>query len=59
MPLRKWDNLRPGGAVLFSCTLLHEVVDVTAGQCFVLINFFYGEADERQRQEYLKQVKAG
>lgn len=49
----------PGGAVLFSCTLLHEVVDVTAGQRFVLLNFFYGEADERQRQEYLKQVKAG
>ncbi len=49
----------PGGAVLFSCTLLHEVVDVTAGQRFVLLNFLHGEADERQRQKYLKQVKAG
>ncbi|MGH8909482.1 MAG: 2OG-Fe(II) oxygenase [Egibacteraceae bacterium] len=32
-----------GGALIFSCSLLHEVLDVTRGQRFVLLSFLYGE----------------
>ncbi len=35
----------PGAAVVFSCNLLHEVTDVTAGERLALITFFYGEAE--------------
>lgn len=40
----------PGGALLFSCSLLHEVLDVTAGRRFVLLSFLFGdEAGQPQR----------
>ena len=39
-----------GGAVVFSCSLLHEVVDVTAGQRFALLTFMYGEEAVRAPQ---------
>ena len=32
-----------GAALIFSCALLHEVLDVTAGRRFVLLSFLYGE----------------
>lgn len=32
-----------GGALVFSCSHLHEVRDVTAGRRFVLLSFLYGE----------------
>jgi predicted 2-oxoglutarate/Fe(II)-dependent dioxygenase YbiX len=32
-----------GAALLFSCSLLHEVLDVTAGRRFVLLSFLFGE----------------
>lgn len=38
-----------GGAVVFSCSLLHEATDVTAGRRFVLLSFFYGEREARAR----------
>jgi peroxiredoxin/predicted 2-oxoglutarate/Fe(II)-dependent dioxygenase YbiX len=41
-----------GGAVVFSCSLLHEATDVTAGRRFVLLSFFYGEREARAREEY-------
>jgi peroxiredoxin/predicted 2-oxoglutarate/Fe(II)-dependent dioxygenase YbiX len=41
-----------GGAVVFSCSLLHETTDVTAGRRFVLLSFFYGEREARMREEY-------
>jgi predicted 2-oxoglutarate/Fe(II)-dependent dioxygenase YbiX len=41
-----------GGAVVFSCSLLHEATDVTAGRRFVLLSFFYGEREARLREEY-------
>ena len=41
-----------GGAVVFSCTLLHEALDVTAGRRFVLLSFFYGEREAREREEH-------
>jgi peroxiredoxin len=41
-----------GGAVVFSCSLLHEATDVTAGRRFVLLSFFYGEAEAKMREQY-------
>jgi hypothetical protein len=41
-----------GCAVLFSCSLLHEAADVTAGLRFVLLSFLYGEKEAKMRQEY-------
>jgi hypothetical protein len=41
-----------GSAVVFSCSLLHEATDVTAGRRFVLLSFFYGEAEAKMREQY-------
>jgi len=43
-----------GGAVVFSCSLLHEATDVTVGRRFVLLTFFYGEAERKLRDEYAR-----
>ena len=45
-----------GGCCVFSCSLLHEATDVTAGRRFVLLSFFYGEAEARRREEYARRV---
>lgn len=45
-----------GSAVIFSCTLMHEATDVTAGRRFVLLSFFYGEKEAQQRQAYEQQA---
>ena len=39
------DRYRPpmGAALLFSCSLLHEVLDVTAERRFVLLSFLFGD----------------
>ena len=42
-----------GSAVVFSCSLMHEATDVTAGRRFVLLSFFYGENESRNRELYL------
>lgn len=34
-----------GGAIVFSCSLLHEATDVTRGSRHVLLGFFYNPAD--------------
>jgi predicted 2-oxoglutarate/Fe(II)-dependent dioxygenase YbiX len=39
-----------GAAVVFSCSLLHEVLPVTKGRRFGLFSFFNTEADELLRQ---------
>ncbi len=31
------------GTLLFSCSLLHEVTEVTAGERFALLSFLFGE----------------
>lgn len=49
-----------GGAVLFSCSLLHEALPVTAGRRFAVFTFFAdaaGAARERQMAE--RQLAAG
>ena len=42
-----------GDAVVFSCSVLHQALPVTAGRRFVLLSFFYGdEADQmKERRE--------
>jgi predicted 2-oxoglutarate/Fe(II)-dependent dioxygenase YbiX len=37
----------PGAALLFSCSHLHEVLEVTAGRRFVLLSFLFGEEAPR------------
>lgn len=32
-----------GGAIVFSCSLLHEACDVTSGRRYALLGFFFGE----------------
>jgi predicted 2-oxoglutarate/Fe(II)-dependent dioxygenase YbiX len=37
----------PGGAVVFSCSLLHLVAPITKGRRFVIVGFFWGEAEQK------------
>lgn len=46
-----------GGAVIFSCSLLHEAVEVQAGTRFILSNFFWGKVEEAQRRDHIKNLK--
>lgn len=39
-----------GGAVVFSCSLLHEATPVTEGERFAYLPFLYDEAAARQRE---------
>jgi hypothetical protein len=41
---------RPGDALVFSCSLLHEVTPVTAGRRFCTLPFLHDEAAERVRR---------
>jgi predicted 2-oxoglutarate/Fe(II)-dependent dioxygenase YbiX len=43
----------PGGAVIFSCSLLHRVSKVTAGQRYAFLPFLYDEAAAKLREENL------
>ena len=49
---RRISTGRRGSAVIFSCAMLHEAMDVTAGRRFVLLSFLYGEAEAKKREEY-------
>jgi predicted 2-oxoglutarate/Fe(II)-dependent dioxygenase YbiX len=42
-----------GGAIVFSCSLLHEVTPVTRGKRYAFLPFLYDEAGARLRQENL------
>ncbi len=42
-----------GGAVVFSCSLLHEATPVTSGSRYAFLPFLYDEAAARIRQENL------
>lgn len=39
-----------GEAIIFSCSLLHEVTPVTQGRRFALLSFFYGDEDAKVRE---------
>jgi len=41
----------PGGAVVFSCSLLHRVAPVTRGRRYAFLPFLYDEAAARIREE--------
>ena len=43
-----------GGAVVFSCSLLHEATPVTSGKRYVFLPFLYDDAAARIREENLK-----
>ena len=47
-----------GGAVIFSCTLLHEAMPVTRGQRYAFLPFFYDDAAARIREENQKFLRA-
>jgi predicted 2-oxoglutarate/Fe(II)-dependent dioxygenase YbiX len=40
----------PGGAVVFSCSPLHEATPVTAGKRYAFLPFFYDEEGAKIRQ---------
>jgi peroxiredoxin/predicted 2-oxoglutarate/Fe(II)-dependent dioxygenase YbiX len=46
-----------GGAVVFSCSLLHEVSPVTRGKRYAFLPFLYDDAAARLRQENLQFVQ--
>lgn len=48
-----------GGAVIFSCALLHEATPVTRGTRFAFLPFFYDEAHAKIRQENLGFIETG
>jgi predicted 2-oxoglutarate/Fe(II)-dependent dioxygenase YbiX/peroxiredoxin len=46
----------PGGAVVFSCSLLHKVSKVTKGRRFAFLPFLYDDAAARIREENSRYV---
>jgi len=44
----------PGDAIIFSCSLLHEVTPVTRDRRYAFISFFYDEASQQKREAYQK-----
>ncbi len=40
-----------GGAVVFSCSHLHEVTEVTSGKRFTLLSFLFGEGETRSPRQ--------
>lgn len=47
-----------GGAVVFSCSLLHQATPVTRGKRYAFLPFMYDEAAAKLREENLKYVGA-
>ena len=47
-----------GGAIVFSCSLLHEVLPVTRGERYAFLPFLFDEAAEQLRQTNLATGKA-
>lgn len=47
-----------GGAVVFSCSLLHEATAVTSGRRFALFTFFYDDAGAEQERRIIESEQA-
>lgn len=45
-----------GEAIIFSCSMLHEALDVTEGERYVLLAFLYGEDGARQKAEMARRM---
>jgi len=48
-----------GGAIVFSCGMLHEVTPVTRGKRYAFVPFLYGEEDAAVREAMNAQLQAG
>lgn len=48
-----------GGAVVFSCGMLHEVTPVTRGQRYAFVPFLYGEEDAALRETMNANLQGG
>jgi predicted 2-oxoglutarate/Fe(II)-dependent dioxygenase YbiX len=46
----------PGGAVVFSCAMMHEATRITAGRRYAFLPFFYDEAGAATRAAYEARV---
>ncbi|MEH2510506.1 putative 2-oxoglutarate/Fe(II)-dependent dioxygenase YbiX/peroxiredoxin [Nitrobacteraceae bacterium AZCC 1564] len=46
----------PGDAIVFSCSLLHEVTPVTRDHRYAFISFFYDERSQQMREAYMKSM---
>ncbi len=46
----------PGDAIVFSCSLLHEVTPVTRNRRYAFISFFYDERSQQMREAYMKSM---
>jgi peroxiredoxin len=46
----------PGDAIVFSCSLLHEVTPVTRDRRYAFISFLYDERSQKIREEYKKTI---
>jgi peroxiredoxin/predicted 2-oxoglutarate/Fe(II)-dependent dioxygenase YbiX len=46
----------PGDAIVFSCSLLHEVTPVTRDRRYAFVSFFYDEQSQRIRDAYRKKM---
>ncbi len=44
-------TVETGGAVVFSCSLLHEATRITRGRRFVLLGFYYSESGQAIREK--------
>jgi peroxiredoxin/predicted 2-oxoglutarate/Fe(II)-dependent dioxygenase YbiX len=47
-----------GGAIVFSCTLLHEALPMRAGRRYAFLPFFYDEDGARTLEAYLESQRA-
>ena len=52
-------NCSAGGAVVFSCALLHEALPVLAGRRYMFLPFLYDEAAARLRERNAGFLEAG
>jgi len=48
----------PGGAVVFSCALMHEATPITAGRRYAFLPFFHDESGEATLQAYRERTTA-
>lgn len=48
----------PGDAIVFSCSLLHEVTPVARERRYAFLSFFYDERSQQMRDEYTKKMSA-
>jgi peroxiredoxin/predicted 2-oxoglutarate/Fe(II)-dependent dioxygenase YbiX len=55
---RKIYRAAPGDAIVFSCSLLHEVTQMARGERFAFLSFIYDEEGQRLRDEYSRRTAA-